>query len=432
VADNTQSVANQQPRWAITTAVLIQLFGLGSCLGAFALNSRSLALCAAFYLVMAWLIRWISHATALRNLHEMPLLGNNALSLDIPETLPSVTIIAPARNEERFVEQAVQSMEAMDYPVDKIVVINDHSTDATPVLLDALAKSIDRLSVFHNPLLQDGWLGKQNAIWTALQQTAPKTDWILFTDGDIRFGSTVLHDAILFAEEKQLDFLTCIPWIETASILEELALVPRWANQLECFEYAKLNEPKGLPLGIGAFMLARRKVYEEAGGHAAIKNDHADDMALARLMKQHGARMGFARAGDQLRCRQYNGFPDAMRNLVRKQRVACHDRYGALISTGLHAIIQSLAPLPIALAAIVFQTAGQGFSLAFTALAIASALLYIQGVRKYAIAKYIAPIHFVSAILHPISGAIRCWLTIAALTRKASGKSVGWRGRNTA
>ena len=381
-------------------------------------------------MALAFLIRLAGWMTARRNLLEMPLFGHGKIKPEFRGPLPSVTVIAPARNEEHAVEAAAKSMVAMEYPELQVVFVDDHSSDRTAELLDSMAKGCERLHVFHNPPARPGWLGKQNAVWHAVEQFEPNSEWLLFTDGDIVFGATVLRDAVLFMKEHELDFLTCIPLVETSSLLEDLALAPRWAHHLECFEYGKLNDARTIPLGIGAFMLVRRDMYVAAGGHAAIRAEQADDAALARLLKKSGAAIGFARAGDQLRCRQYRGFVDAMRNLVRKQRVSCNDSYANFLSTALHAAVQSILPLPLAIACIAVQVSRGDFSLSMTALAVSAFALYAQGARTFALARSVATLHAGAALLHPVCGVLRCWLTLVAVIRKASGKSISWQGRN--
>lgn len=420
------------PRWAVRVAVALQAAGLAVCVGALIFGSALLAALGALYLASALLIRWAGWLTARRNLNEMPVFGCGEMESESSGPLPPAAVIAPGRNEERGIEAAVRSMAAMDYPSLQVIVVDDHSTDATPAILDGLAGTAASLIVLHDPPMQPGWAGKQNAVWHAMQQVRPDCEWFLFTDADVVFGPTVLRDAVVFAERDKVDFVTCIPHVETGSLLEELVLLPRWTNHFECFEYRKLNDPKTVALGIGAFMLVRRAAYDKAQGHAAIASELVDDAALARLMKASGARICFARAGEQLRCRQYHGFGDTMRNLVRKQRMACHDRYTDYASTLLHALIQSIMPLPLAAACLLEQISAGRFSLTLSLLGVTATALYVQGVRSFAITREIAHIHSVAPVLHPISGLLRCWLTLQAITHKILGRHMEWRGRATA
>lgn len=53
-------------------------------------------------------------------------------------SLPLVSVVMPAYNHERFVEEAVQSVWAQTYPYLELVVLNDGSPDGTGAVLDRL------------------------------------------------------------------------------------------------------------------------------------------------------------------------------------------------------------------------------------------------------------------------------------------------------
>src|SRR6185503_1591152 len=66
-------------------------------------------------------------------------------------------------------------------------------------------------------------------------------------------------------------------------------------------------------IGSGAFNLVRRESYVRAGGHAAIRYELLDDMALGKILKESGARQTFAKHDDLSAVRWHAG----VRGLIR-------------------------------------------------------------------------------------------------------------------
>jgi cellulose synthase/poly-beta-1,6-N-acetylglucosamine synthase-like glycosyltransferase len=320
-------------------------------------------------------------------------------------------------------------MAAIDYLKLEVIIVDDHSTDATPRILDRLARDLPNLRVTHDPVPQPGWVGKLNAVRYGVQQVCPETKWLLFTDADIVFGPTVLKDAIVFVEREHIDFLTCMPYLEVDSLLEELVLLTGWLRHLDWIQYPKLNDAKSRSVGIGAFMLVRRSVYDSSGGHEAIAGEACDDAALATSLKKSGAAMGFGWAGDQLRCHQYHSYRDMMSSVVRKQRIAFKDNLWAFLCTVQYLIIRSVLPLPLAVGGVAVQLWRQDFSFAMTAFSVMAFVMYIQGVLGYAVGRRFCRIHGAAPYLHPVAGALRAWICVLGMRQKLAGKPVDWRGR---
>ena len=105
-----------------------------------------------------------------------------ALAVIPDETLPSVTVLVPCRDEELVVEGLVASLLALDYPADKlqVIVINDGSIDRTGELLDAAAGRDARLRPLHRP--RDAGGGKSGALNNALPLVS--SDVVVVFDAD--------------------------------------------------------------------------------------------------------------------------------------------------------------------------------------------------------------------------------------------------------
>ena len=102
------------------------------------------------------------------NRHALTVLASVPVEDDQP--LPTVSIVIPARNEERNLEQALESVLALDYPDLEIIVVNDRSTDGTGAILEKMAERDLRLTVVTITDLPAGWIGKPYALHMGAQR----------------------------------------------------------------------------------------------------------------------------------------------------------------------------------------------------------------------------------------------------------------------
>src|SRR3954467_2373788 len=171
-----------------------------------------------FLLALATLLAHVATAVqvyrgvrSIRALRDLPPLAG---------PLPRVSIVIPARNEERNVEEALQSVLALDYDNLEIDVVNDRSTDSTGEILDRMAAANPRVRVIHIRELPPGWLGKNHAL--ELGGRKATGDYLLFTDADIVMEPMALRRAVAAMEADGLDHLAVSPEIERTSVLFEM------------------------------------------------------------------------------------------------------------------------------------------------------------------------------------------------------------------
>ena len=109
---------------------------------------------------------------------------------------PFCSVVIAARNEAESIRATVESLLAQNYPKDcyEILVIDDHSTDATKQILDEIAATNTILRVFSAP---DGVVGKKQALKHVLQHASG--DYLLFTDADCFIGKNWIETYITYA-----------------------------------------------------------------------------------------------------------------------------------------------------------------------------------------------------------------------------------------
>ncbi len=221
--------------------------------------------------------------------------------------VPRVSIIVPARNEEADIRATMTHLLALDYPNYEIIAVDDRSTDRTGEIMDELAAEIPggagadkpalsevegsvrdtRLKVIHISELPKGWMGKTHAMWSATQQASG--DWLLFTDADVLFRPDGVRRAIAYAESERADHVVLFPRMIMKRPSERMMIA--FFQALFVFGHRpwKVADPKARDhMGVGAFNLVRRSVYEAVGTYKALRMEVVDDMKLGKVIKNAG------------------------------------------------------------------------------------------------------------------------------------------------
>ncbi|MDQ6662884.1 MAG: glycosyltransferase [Acidobacteriota bacterium] len=230
--------------------------------------------------------------------------------------VPRISVIVPACNEERNIEEALASLLAQDHPDFEVIAVDDRSTDSTGKILNRMAARDSRLHVIHLRRLPGGWLGKNNA----LQQGAKHAtgSLLLFTDADIVFERSVLLRAAAYFESHALDHLAIPPRAIVHGFLCN-AFVAVFALLFGMYTKPwKVRDPKAREhIGIGAFNLVRASAYWKAGGHAPIAMRPDDDMKLGKLLKLCGSRSDMVLGTRLLSVEWYASFAEMRGGLMK-------------------------------------------------------------------------------------------------------------------
>jgi len=217
-----------------------------------------------------------------------------------------VSAIIPARNEERTIAQAVRSV-AEQLEIREIVVIDDQSSDGTAELLRRLAHEQPKLRAFEAGSLPAGWVGKNHAAWAGAQRAG--CDWLLFTDADAVHLPGSAARALAEAKSSGADLVSYSPGQEMHTWWERAVIPFVFCRLSQLYSYAAVNDPESPAAAAnGQYLLVRRKVYEQIGGHAAVHEEVLEDVALARLAKAAGFRLHFGPGEEICRVRMYSSF----------------------------------------------------------------------------------------------------------------------------
>ncbi len=334
-----------------------------------------------------------------------------------PDGNPRVSIIVPARDEEADIAEALTRLLALDYDNYEVIVVDDRSTDRTGEIIDriaASAKAHGRLKVIHINSLPAGWLGKTHAMWTAAKQASG--DWLLFTDADVLFKPDSLRRALAYAEAEPADHVVLLPRMIMKRPGEKMMIA--FFQTLFVFGHRpwKVADPKAKDhMGMGAFNLVRRRVYDAIGSYERLRMEVLDDMKLGKVVKNAGYAQRNVFGEDLISVRWAKGAMGVVRNLTKNFFAVMSFQWPRLLLSCFALAFLNLLPfLGIWLA--------HGWARLPYAVALASMFLIYVGVsRKSAVPSY----YFV---LHPVSTALFVYTMLLSMILTLSRGGVVWRG----
>jgi chlorobactene glucosyltransferase len=289
-------------------------------------------------------------ALSLARYRRLPEVQPAARDMAMETDWPLVSIIVPARNEERNLPALLDSLLAQDYPAFEVIVVDDASTDATGALADAFAARDRRLRVIHTMGPEPGWTGKNAACWRGAR--AARGAWLLFTDADTRHTAGALREAMRVARRAQADAVSLFPQQRCETFWERLLLPFAFQQYFTGARTGALDKPGAPALANGQYFLISRRAYAAAGGHAAVAASIIEDVALAGALKRAGYPTLAARGEKLVSVRMYGslgelveGFTKNAAPFVRAQRAS-----GALVALSCAASAATPAALVRALA----------------------------------------------------------------------------------
>ncbi len=205
----------------------------------------------------------------------------------VSTTSPLVSVVIPARNEAKHLETALRSVLGQQYPHFEVIVINDRSTDETGAILDRLVRQNPLIKVFLLHELPPGWLGKNYALFFGASKA--RGDLLLFTDADVIMEPTTISRAVGYLMAEHLDHLTLSPRLAMPGLLLNIFVTGFYFFFSLYARPWKVRDPRShAHIGIGAFNLIRREVYQNIGTHQVIAMRPDDDMKLGKIIKKGG------------------------------------------------------------------------------------------------------------------------------------------------
>jgi cellulose synthase/poly-beta-1,6-N-acetylglucosamine synthase-like glycosyltransferase len=353
----------------------------------------------------------------------------------------------PARNEEESIEHALRSLLALDYDNYEVIAVNDRSTDGTGEIMERVAENLrsgklqsqnqnphfsqktremghpalgvghpgsSLLKVVHHRELPEGWLGKTHAMWTATNLAAG--EWLLFTDADVMFKPESLRRAMAYAEAEKADHLVVFPQIIMKQPGEYMMIA--FFQTMFMFGHRpwKVADPKARDhMGVGAFNLVRRSVYDAVGTYERLRMEVVDDMKLGKVVKNAGFAQRNVFGADLISIRWAQGAMGVVDNLTK-------NFFAVLSFQWWRALLSAFALAFINLGPFVGVWLAHGWARVPYAVALGSMFLIYLGMSW----RSGVPVYYFA--LHPVSTVLFIYTLLRSTALTLWNGGIEWRG----
>jgi hypothetical protein len=329
----------------------------------------------------------------------------------------SVSVLLPVRDEAARVGGCVQAilaaLDRCEQPAE-LVVLDDGSSDGTADVVRRVADGDPRVRLVRGRPLAAGWLGKPQACQQLADEASDASTVLVFVDADVTLAPEAIAASVDLLRRSGLDLICPYPRQVAGTVAERLMqplLQWSWLTTLP-LRVAERSPRRSLSAGNGQLLVVDRAAYVRAGGHAAVRSEVLDDIALVRAVKGVGGTGGMVDGTDLATCRMYDGWADLRDGYAKSLWSAFGSPAGAVTANSLLGLAYVVPPL-----AAVLRRSPVG--LVGYAAAVTGRVLVGRrtGSRVWP-----------DALAHPVSVATLSLLTARSWRLKASG-GLHWKGR---
>ena len=270
---------------------------------------------------------------------------------DPPDVAEPLAVLLPVRNEAHRVEPCLRSLLAQTgVPELQILVLDDESTDGTRDVVRRVVGDDPRVRLLSGAPLPDGWWGKPWACHQLAEQACANHSGsdnsksrmpgdhtcdpdvrdracanhggpddtesrmptvLVFVDADVVLSQRAVAATVAALRESGLDLLCPYPRQLAVSWPERLVqplLQWSWLTTLP-LRVAESSSRPSLAAANGQLLAVDTSAYRRAGGHAAVRDEMLEDIALLRAVKRTGGRGTVADGTQVAACHMYDGWP---------------------------------------------------------------------------------------------------------------------------
>lgn len=258
---------------------------------------------------------------------------------------PGVSLLVPVRDEADRLPSTLPGL--LGQSADEVLFLDDGSTDGSAALLAAAVAGHPQARVLRGTERPPSWTGKT---WACHQLAQAATgNLLIFCDADIELFPGALDSVRVEMRRQRADVFSVFPRQRTGTLGEHL-LVPLIDDVLLCFlPFPLLDAPAtSAATANGSLLAFDRRAYDRLGGFAAVRSEVVEDVAIARLTRRAGLRLGLGLGANLVQARMYDGWTELATGFSRGLRpMAGGSRARLLLVWAWHVVVYTL-PVPLA------------------------------------------------------------------------------------
>lgn len=222
-----------------------------------------------------------------------------------------VSILIPARNEEKNIEKVLLSSINQTYQNIEIIVLDDKSIDKTSFLVKNIIKKYKNknIKLIQGTTLPNNWNGKSWACFNLYKES--KGDYILFIDADVYLDKHAIELTMQKMINSKLDLLTIIPNQISLNIGEKFLINIFMEWFVTTFLPIKLSNVLNLnpfTAACGQFMLFKRSSYEIINGHACVGKNIVEEREIAMKLREKKLKVSLFLTNNLIYCKMYENY----------------------------------------------------------------------------------------------------------------------------
>jgi Glycosyl transferase family 2 len=363
---------------------------------------------------VAWLVRLGTAGALLATAHTAYNLRQlRRPPADPPRVRESVSVLLPVRDEAPRVGACLLALMDQRCVDDlEILVLDDASSDGTADIVRLVSGRDPRVRIWTGQPLPAGWLGKPHACHQLA--TAARGAVLVFVDADVVLEPDAVAATVALMRAAELDLVCPYPR-QLADGLGPRLVQPllqwSWLTFLP-LRLAERSARPSLAAANGQLLAVSTEAYARCGGHASVRDEVLEDIALLRSLKRVGGRGGVADGTSIASCRMYDDWRAMSDGYTKSLWSAFGSSVGAAAVVAVLVLCYVVPPL----AALTGSRVG--------AVGYGSAIL-----GRALVARRVGGRMWPDTIAHPASVAAFGWLTAQSWRRRRNHR-LTWKGRS--